>query len=134
MKIAFFGTPDFAIPSLRALFESPKHEVVCVVAQPDKPSGRGGSKIPPSKKGGNRLGRWGMSPVKQFAIDNNIPVFQPEKISNPESLRDFTETISRKPDVIVTCAFGQILKQNPQSNCQEKQICKTPCSQRWSNE
>jgi len=108
VKIAFFGTPDFAIPSLRALHESDKHDVVCVVCQPDKPSGRGAASLRAQAK---------QSPVKQYALDNNIPVLQPEKISNPESLRGFAEAIPRRPDIIVTCAFGQILKQNVLDYC-----------------
>ena len=93
MKIAFFGTPDFAIPSLAALCESKKHKVVCAVCQPDRPSGRGGKTM--------------FSPVKEFALKHNIPVLQPEKISKEVELLD-----KYKPEIIVTCAFGQILKQN----------------------
>jgi len=98
MKVAFFGTPDFAIPSLRALFECKEHEVVCVVCQPDKPSGRGMDTI--------------FSPVKKFATQHNIPVLQPEKISKEVELLD-----KHKPDIIVTCAFGQILRQNVLDYC-----------------
>jgi len=92
MKIAFFGTPSFALLSLEALLKS-KHEIVCIVSQPDKPVGRGG-KIQ-------------HSPVKEFALKNNIPIFQPERIS-----KELQVIYPFKPDIIVTCAFGQILRQN----------------------
>jgi len=99
MKIAFFGTPDFAIPSLELLVKS-KHKVVCIVCQPDKPVGRGG-KIE-------------FSPVKQFGLTHGIPVLQPERISNEVHILD-----KYKPDIIVTCAFGQILKQNVLDYCKQ---------------
>ena len=97
MRVAFFGTPDFAIPSLRTLHES-KHQLVCVVTQPDKPSGRGGAVV--------------FSPVKKYALENNIPVLQPEKISDNVKLLD-----KFKPEIIVTCAFGQFLKRNVLDYC-----------------
>jgi methionyl-tRNA formyltransferase len=93
MKVAFFGTPSFAVPSLRVLLGSKKHEVVCIVCQPDKPVGRGG-KIE-------------FGPVKQFGLTHGIDVLQPERISDEVGLLD-----KYKPDIIVTCAYGQILKQN----------------------
>lgn len=71
MKIVFMGTPEFAIPSLQTLVES-SHQVVGVVTVPDKPTGRG-LKIH-------------QSPVKQFAIDYNIPVLQPEILKEPQFL------------------------------------------------
>lgn len=98
MKVAFFGTPSFAIPSLESLVKSVRHRVVCIVCQPDKPSGRGGQMI--------------FGPVKQFGLDNGIPVMQPEKISSEVELLD-----AYKPDVIVTCAYGQILRQNVLDYC-----------------
>ena len=98
MKIAFFGTPDFAIPSLEALVNGNANEVVCVVCQPDKPSGRGQEVIPCA--------------VKKFATEHKIPVLQPSRISNEIHLLD-----RFAPDVIVTCAFGQILKQNVLDYC-----------------
>jgi len=97
MRIAFFGTPSFAVPSLEGLVRS-KHEVVCVVCQPDRAVGRGG-KIE-------------FSPVKQFGLTHGIPLLQPEKISDEVGLLD-----EFKPDIIVTCAFGQILKQNVLDCC-----------------
>ena len=98
MKVAFFGTPDFAIPSLKALADNGRHRVVCAVCQPDKPSGRGGEITPCA--------------VKKFAADHKIPVLQPARISNEVYLLD-----KYAPDVIVTCAFGQILKQNVLDYC-----------------
>ena len=67
MKIIFFATPDFAIPSLRILHES-KHEIIAVVTAPDKPRGRGRS--------------LSVTPIKQFALDNNIPILTPEKLKD----------------------------------------------------
>lgn len=93
MKVAFLGTPSFAVPSLQALEDCKEHKIVCIVCQPDKPVGRGG-KIEPS-------------PVKQFGLTHGIPVLQPERISNEINLLDEYE-----PDILVTCAFGQILKKN----------------------
>ena len=93
MKIAFFGTPEFAVPSLLAVLGS-RHEVVCVVAQPDKPSGRGGGSVV-------------VGAVKRCAMERGVAVLQPEKISKEVEILG-----AYKPNIIVTCAFGQILKQN----------------------
>ena len=68
MRIVFMGTPDFAVPSLKALVEG-GYSVVGVVTQPDRPKGRG-KKLT-------------MSPVKEYAIQHCIPVLQPERISQP---------------------------------------------------
>ncbi len=90
MKVVFFGTPDFAIPTLTKLIES-KHEVIAVVTQPDKPVGRNGKVV--------------FSPVKQLALKHNIPVLQYEKIR-----RDgVEELVALNADVFVTAAYGQIL-------------------------
>lgn len=90
MKVVFFGTPDFSIPTLTKLIES-KHEVIAVVTQPDKPVGRNGKVV--------------FSPVKQLALQHNIPVLQYEKIR-----RDGVEDlIALNADVFVTAAYGQIL-------------------------
>ena len=97
MKIAFFGTPSFAVVSLEVLVKS-KHEVVCVVTQPDKPVGRGG--------------RVEFPPVKKVALEHNIPVLQPHRISKELALLE-----QYKPDIIVTCAFGQMLRQNVLDLC-----------------
>ncbi|MGX4659908.1 methionyl-tRNA formyltransferase [Clostridioides difficile] len=91
MKIIFMGTPDIAVPCLQKIIDE-KYEILGVVTQPDKPKGRG-------KK-------LGMSPVKELAIENNIPVYQPVKARDKE----FIDKIkSLNPDVIVVVAFGQIL-------------------------
>jgi methionyl-tRNA formyltransferase len=88
------GTPDFAVPSLRALTEQANAGLIVagVVTRPDKPVGRKQRII--------------FSPVKQFALDHDIPIFQPGPLRRPEALallRDLT------PDLIVVAAFGQIL-------------------------
>jgi methionyl-tRNA formyltransferase len=93
MKAVFMGTPDFAVPPLKALIE--KHEVVAVISQPDKPKGRGKHLMP--------------TPVKEVALENNIPVYQPEKIK----AEDAVELVkSFNADVIVVVAYGQILPES----------------------
>ncbi|HOL83862.1 methionyl-tRNA formyltransferase [Thermoclostridium caenicola] len=92
MKIIFMGTPDFAVPSLKALIES-HYDVICVVTQKDKPKGRGYKVVP--------------TPVKEYAMSQGIMVLQPERLSRePETIEKIREL---NPDLIVTCAFGQIL-------------------------
>jgi methionyl-tRNA formyltransferase len=91
MRVIFLGTPEFAVPSLQALIQSP-HEVCAVFTQPDRPAGRGQKPQPP--------------PVKSFAIGAGIAVFQPEKIRVLEN-RPVLE--SYQPDFIVVVAYGQIL-------------------------
>ena len=88
MKIIFMGTPDFAVPVLEGLIEN--YEVVLVVSQPDKKVGR-------KQELKN-------TPIKEVAIKNGIDVFQPEKIRE-----DYEKIIDLKPDLIVTCAYGQII-------------------------
>ena len=92
MRIVFMGTPEFAVPVLKALIRE-GYEVAGVFTQPDRPRGRG-----------NRLAP---SPVKTAALEAGIPVFQPERIrkTGAEDLRNL------KPDLCVTAAFGQILSQ-----------------------
>ena len=92
MRIVFMGTPDFAVPSLRALAES-NHEIVGVFTQPDRPKGRGG--------------KVQMSPVKKVALEYGIPVFQPQRI-RVDGIDDLK---ALAPDLCVTAAFGQILSQ-----------------------
>ena len=94
MRIIFLGTPDFAINSLDALVKS-KHEVLAVVTQPDKPSGRG-QKLTPS-------------PIKTFALEKNIQVFQPKSIRKEPEMIEALKSLD--PDFFVTFAFGQILSQ-----------------------
>ncbi|NLK68760.1 MAG: methionyl-tRNA formyltransferase [Clostridiaceae bacterium] len=91
MKIVFMGTPEFAVPSLEILVEN-NIDIAMVVTQPDRPRGRG-HKVT-------------FSPVKNCAIQNNIPVIQPEKIGSSECVEMLSEL---EPDLFVTCAFGQFL-------------------------
>lgn len=90
-KIVFMGTPDFAVPVLQQIIND-GYDVIGVVTQPDRPVGRKRKITPP--------------PVKVEALKHNIPVFQPEKIREEQSLQ---EILDLKPDLIVTAAFGQIL-------------------------
>lgn len=91
MDIVFMGTPDFSVPSLKGLIK--EFGVKAVFTQPDKPKGRG-------KK-------LAMSPVKEVAIENNIPVFQPEKLKNDVEMLQKLKDM--KPDFIIVVAYGQIL-------------------------
>lgn len=92
MKIVFLGTPEFAIPTLKALFES-RHEVIGIISQPDRVQDRGKKII--------------FSPVKEFALEHNIPIMQFEKLS-----RDGVESIRNlAPDIMVTASYGQIISQ-----------------------
>ena len=93
MRVLFWGTPEFAAPSLRALIGE-GFEVVGVVTQPDKPQGRSREIIPP--------------PVKQIAADEEIPVFQPKNARDPELL-EMLKVI--KPDISIVVAYGHILPQ-----------------------
>ena len=91
ISIVFFGTPDIGLKSLEHLYNSDKIDVLAVVTQPDKPAGRG-HKIQ-------------MPPIKQFAIEKNIPVFQPKSIrKEPEIIEELKKL---QPDFFVTFAFGQ---------------------------
>ena len=85
------GTPDFAGEALKALINS-KHQVAAVFTQPDKPKGRGNKLTPP--------------PVKEVALENEIPVFQPQRIRDAESLQILKDI---QPDIIVVAAYGKIL-------------------------
>lgn len=94
MKIIFMGTPDFAAASFEALLNS-EHEILAAVTQPDKPKGRKGELFP--------------SPVKTIAVENNIKLYQPKRVKDPE----FVEIIkSYQPDAIIVVAFGQIIPEN----------------------
>jgi methionyl-tRNA formyltransferase len=93
VRVVFWGTPEFAAPSLRALVGE-SFEVVGVVTQPDKPQGRSRRIIP--------------SPVKQIAIDEEIPLFQPKNARDPELFEKLSEL---KPDISVVVAYGHILPQ-----------------------
>jgi methionyl-tRNA formyltransferase len=91
MRIVFMGTPDFAVPSLRALLDE-GYNVVAVVTQPDRPKGRKKVLTP--------------SPVKEAALGFGLPVLQPERMRNPEAVEELR---AYAPDLIVTAAYGQIL-------------------------
>jgi methionyl-tRNA formyltransferase len=93
MRVLFWGTPDFAEPPLRALIGE-GFEVVGVVTQPDKPQGRAREIIP--------------SPVKQIAMDEEIPIFQPKNARDPELLESLKVL---KPDISIVVAYGHILPQ-----------------------
>ncbi|BAJ64108.1 methionyl-tRNA formyltransferase [Anaerolinea thermophila UNI-1] len=101
-KVVFMGSPEFALPTLKALAEH--YPVVGVVTQPDRPAGRGNMLTPP--------------PVKVLAQQLGIEVFQPEKLRNPEAMEKLR---TWSPDLIVVAAFGQILRQAvldlPQFGC-----------------
>ncbi|MEG4494377.1 methionyl-tRNA formyltransferase [Microcoleus sp. D3_18_C4] len=95
MKIVFFGTPDFAVPTLSSLLSHPEFEVVGVVTQPDKRRGRGNQLMP--------------SPVKDVALNHSLPVWQPRRIKkDSETLAKLREA---EADVFVVVAYGQILSQ-----------------------
>ena len=91
MRVVFLGTPDFAVPTLRALINS-KHEVLAVVTQPDKERDR--RVVTPS-------------PVKEEALKHNIKVLQYNKIR----LEGVEDLKALNPDIMVTCAYGQIISQ-----------------------
>ena len=91
MNIVFMGTPEFALPTLRKIYNS-SHSIISVVTQPDRPKGRGQKKV--------------ASPIKNFAIENNIPLLQPENV-NAENFIQFL--LEKRPDYIIVVAFGQIL-------------------------
>lgn len=94
MRILFMGTSEFAIPALKRLI-SDRFQLIGVVTQPDRPSGRGKRLHPP--------------PVKTVATEHSVPVYQPEKVRSP----DFVRTLKQlAPDVSVVAAFGQLLPQN----------------------
>ncbi len=88
LRVIFMGTPEFSLDVLNGLIENVN--VIGVVTQPDKIVGR--DKEP------------SFSPVKKVAVEHNIPVFQPEKIR-----KDYDWVINKNPDMIITCAFGQII-------------------------
>lgn len=91
LRIVFMGTPDFSVPVLEGLIEK-GYSVVLAVTQPDKEVGRKREVT--------------FSPVKRKALENGIPVFQPNKIKE-----DYQMVLDVRPDVIITCAYGQIIPQ-----------------------
>ena len=95
MKVVFFGTPNFAVPTLKALLNNSTIDVLAVVTQPDKPKGRGKKLIP--------------SPVKELAIEQNITILQPKRIKkDTTSLQQLREI---NADAFVVTAYGQILSE-----------------------
>ena len=95
LKVIFFGTPDIGVKSLDYLYNSEKIDVVAVVTQPDKPAGRGKHLKP--------------SPIKVYALEKNLPLYQPKSIRKEP---DIIEALKKyEPDFFVTFAFGQILSQ-----------------------
>ena len=88
LNVIFMGTPDFSVPVLNMLIKNTN--VIGVVTQPDKPVGRNG--------------KINISPIKQVALTHNLRIFQPNKIRN-----EYDDILSLKPDIIITCAYGQII-------------------------
>ncbi|MCI9063309.1 MAG: methionyl-tRNA formyltransferase, partial [Clostridia bacterium] len=104
MRILFMGTPDFARESLEAIYNN-GHEIIGVVTNPDKPKGRGMKML--------------MTPVKEFAVEKGIPVYQPIKVRNNI---EFIDEIKRlNPEVICVVAYGKILPKEildiPEKGC-----------------
>ena len=92
MNVIFMGTPDFSVPVLKGLIASKEHTVTAVVTQPDKARGRSGKLV--------------FTPVKEVAVENDIPVYTPARVKDAE----FVEQLRKIPcDVIVVVAFGQLL-------------------------
>jgi methionyl-tRNA formyltransferase len=90
-RIIFMGTPDFAVPALRALHES-RYDILAVVTQPDRPKGRGRRMIPPA--------------VKEVATEMGYPVLQPSKVKEP---RFVEKVIAIDPDFFIVVAYGRLL-------------------------
>ena len=93
MRVLFMGTPEFAVPTLESLIGA--HDVIGVFTQPDKPKGRGKAMAFP--------------PVKEKALEHDIPVYQPVKVREESVVNDIREM---NPDAIVVVAFGQILPES----------------------
>ena len=91
LRVLFLGTPEFAVPTLRALLAS-RHQVVGVVTQPDRPRGRGRQVVP--------------GPVKAAAVAAGVPVWQPERIRQPDVLDQWR---ALDLDLAVVAAYGKIL-------------------------
>src|SRR5215212_3765864 len=90
-RVVFMGSPDFSLSTLRAL--SNAYNLVGVITQPDRASGRGRELKAP--------------PVKTLALELGLPVLQPEKLRQPEVME---QLLAWKPDLIVVAAFGQVLR------------------------
>lgn len=92
LNILFMGTPDFAKESLEAIYKA-GHQIIGVVTNPDKPQGRGMKLV--------------ASPVKEFALEKNIPIYQPTKLRNNQEIIEEIKNLN--PDVICVVAYGKIL-------------------------
>ena len=93
MNIIFMGTSEFALPTLKSLHQS-LHSILAVITQPDKPKGRGQKLL--------------VSPIKQYALDSDLPILQPKTVNDPEFIESLKQN---RPDVIIVVAFGQILSE-----------------------
>ncbi len=93
MNIVFMGTPEFALPTLKKIYNS-SHSIISVVTQPDRPKGRGQIKV--------------ASTIKNFAIENNISLLQPANVNAENFIQLLLE---KRPDYIIVVAFGQILRE-----------------------
>jgi methionyl-tRNA formyltransferase len=105
MRIVFFGTPQFAIPTLEKLLADSQFEVVGVVTQPDKKRGRGSQLVP--------------SPIKELATAHQLPIWQPVRVKkDPDTIAALRDLAA---DIFVVVAYGQILSQEildiPKSGC-----------------
>ena len=93
MNIVFMGTPEFALPTLEKIHNS-SHSILSVITQPDRPKGRGQKQVD--------------SPIKKFALENNLSVLQPATVNTKEFIASLLEN---RPDYIIVVAFGQILSE-----------------------
>ena len=93
MNIVFMGTPEFALPTLEKIYNS-SHSILSVITQPDRPKGRGQKQVD--------------SPIKKFALENNLPILQPATVNTKEFIASLLEN---RPDYIIVVAFGQILSE-----------------------
>ncbi|HHO75489.1 MAG TPA: methionyl-tRNA formyltransferase [Deltaproteobacteria bacterium] len=93
MRLAFMGTPDFALPTIQALIETKRHDLVCAITQPDKPKGRGRHVKAPA--------------VKQYAMNKGIPVLQPVRIRDNQEI--YTSLVQYRLDAVIVVAYGKIL-------------------------
>ena len=93
MNIVFMGTPEFALPTLEKIYNS-SHSILSVITQPDRPKGRGQKQVD--------------SPIKKFALENNLPLLQPTTVNTKEFIASLLEN---RPDYIIVVAFGQILSE-----------------------
>lgn len=92
LNILFMGTPDFAKESLEAIYNK-GHNILGVVTNPDRPKGRGMKMI--------------ASPVKEFALEKNLPVYQPEKVKNNQEFLEIIKSLN--PDMVCVVAYGKVL-------------------------